>query len=57
MLFKRPAHIYEDSETELEIFVNIDGKSSPLNMAAMLVSCEINETSEQMFADLGALLL
>lgn len=47
MLFKNPAHIYEDSEAELEIFVNIDGKSSTLNMAAMLVFCEMDETAKR----------
>lgn len=37
MLFENPAHIYEDNEAELEIFVDIEGMSSMLNMAAILV--------------------
>lgn len=45
MLLQNPAHIYEDSEAEFEIFINDDGKSLTLNMAAMLVFCEINEVA------------
>ena len=57
MLLQNPASIFANKEAEFEIFVDIEGKSSTLIMAAMLVSCELNEIGRQMLANLSSLLL
>lgn len=42
MIFENPAQIYNVYETESKVFDNIEGLCPTLNMAAILVLCEMN---------------